>query len=83
MEGQLVRAGSASEDRRPERLQGGPVLGDKVEVVREERGDAEREHGAHEEQEQDVEPATRKNFHYDDRKQAESLSQVKITGQQL
>ena len=56
MEGHLVRPRSSPEDRGPERLQGGPVPRDQVEVIGEERRDAEGEHGAHEEQEQNVEP---------------------------
>ena len=56
VEGLVVGAGFSSEDRGPDRLQGGPVSGDEVEVIAEERRHAEGEHRAHEEEKYDVEP---------------------------
>jgi len=52
----LVGAGSAPEDWCPEGFERCPVSRDEIEVVREQRRHAQREHGADEEQEQDVKP---------------------------
>ncbi len=49
-----VQGAVVPKDRSPERLEGGPVVEDQVNVVAEEGAEADAEHGGHKEQEQNV-----------------------------